>query len=216
MKNTKQSKNNKIPRNIIKLGGFKYFDTGIAADLPSTTSGAIVIPSLNIIPTGTDSKSRVGKKIRIFKIEYQIQLTRGVEINNDTSASNSKVALVLDNATRGSSPSFTDIFESGVFNTFINGANSNRFTILREFNTTLNNYGYWNTNVNQLNMLSFSQRHYGSMSCNIPILFSSTGTTGAVSQTIANCILLTFIGDNVKTALVQVGTAFRIYYIDDN
>jgi hypothetical protein len=215
MKKSNQ-KQNKIPRNIIKTGGFKYFDTGIVADVPSTTTGDIVIPSLNVIPTGTDSKTRVGKKIRVFKIEYQLQFTRGVETNNTTSASNSRLSIVLDNATRGSSPGFTDIFENGVFNTFINAQSTNRFTILKEFKTTLNNFGYYNTNTNQVNMLSYSHRYEGSFSCNIPILYSSTGTTGAVSQTVANCLLVTFIGDNVKTALVQVGTAFRIYFVDES
>jgi len=52
----------KIPRNIIKTGGYKYLDTGLSGDSASTTSGAITLASLNIIPTGTSAKTRVGKK----------------------------------------------------------------------------------------------------------------------------------------------------------
>lgn len=206
---------NKIPRNVIKTGDFKYLDTVLSADIPVTTSGAIVIPSLNIVPTGTISTTRVGKKIRVFKIEYMLQLTRGFVTNNSNSASNSRLTLVLDNATRGSGPSYTDIFEGGTFASFLNASNTNRFSVLKELLVTINNYQVFNGTTGQYVQFANTKYVKGSFSCNIPILYTSGGTTGAISQTIANCLLLTFIGDNAETALVQVGTAFRIYFTDD-
>lgn len=212
--NNKKNKDvNKIPRNILVTGDYKYLDTGIT-DTIATTSGAVVLSSLNVIPTGTTAQSRVGKRVRIFRIDYMVQVTRGVESNNTDTASNSRVVLFKDNATRGSSPTYTDIYESGNFNSFLNAQNSRRFEIIKECRFTLNNYAYWNTTTGQVNVLPSTKIKKGSIRCDIPILFSSTGTTGSVAQTIENCLLLTFIGDNVKSVLVSVGTAFRVYFVD--
>lgn len=216
--NNKQSNNNvtKIPRNIIKTGGFKYLDTGLGADVPATTSGALTLPSINIIPTGTNANSRVGKKVRIFRVDFRIQLTRGYESNSTVTSSTSKLCLVLDNATRGVSPAFTDIFESANINSFVNGTNSSRFSILKEWNTTINTLIVYYPTTSQFNAMAKSVVYTGTFKTNIPLLFSSTGTTGVIAQTVTNCLLLTFIGDNTSTSLVQIGTAFRVYFQDES
>jgi len=205
---------NKIPRNIIKTGGFKYIDNFLGGDLAATTIGAIAFPSLNIIPTGSDAKSRVGKKVRIFKVEYRLQLSRGFQSSSTVVACSSKVNIILDNATKGSSPVYADIFETGTINGFVNGTSTNRFTSLKLFKTEINTMFTYDT-FDVAQVIPKTVVHEGSFSVNIPILFSSTGSTGAITQTVANCLLVTFIGDNTSTSMVQAGTCFRIYYIDE-
>ncbi len=217
-KNKKNNGNNNyesVPRQLVSSGNFKYLDTGISADIPATTTGAVVIPSLNIVPTGTDAKTRTGKRIRIFKIDYRVQLTRGTENNNTVTACSSSLCLVKDNATKGSTPTFDTVFEASAINAFINGTNSTRFKILKRWDTTINTIVYWNSNTNQANCMAKTVVSQGTLSCNVPVLYTATGTTGAVAQTIENCLLVTFIGDNTSTTLVMAGTAFRIYYMDE-
>lgn len=215
-KSDNNKNNDKIPRNVLKTGGYKYLDTGLGGDVPSTTSGALTLPSLNIIPTGTNANTRVGKKVRIFRVDFRIQLSRGYEANTTVSACTSRVCLILDNATRGISPAFTDIFETANINSFVNATNSSRFSILKEWNTTINTLIIYNPGTSQFNTMAKTVVVTGSFKTNIPLLFSSTGTTGVVAQTVTNCLLLTFIGDNTSTSMVQAGTAFRVYFVDES
>ncbi len=213
MKKNNNQQTNRIPRQIIKSGDFKYLDTYVA-DTVSTTSGAVVIPSLNIVPTGTTAQTRVGKRIKIFRIDYMIQVNRGYETNNTDTASNSRVALIKDNATKGATPPFSDIYETTSINSFINAQNSRRFEIIKEFKFVHNNYGGYNQATSQPYVLPSTKLKKGTLNCDIPILFSSTGTTGAVTQTVENCLLVTFVGDNTKSVIINAGTVFRIYFVD--
>jgi len=160
-------------------------------------------------------KQGLVKKARIFKIDYRIQLTRGYQANNTVTSASAKVDLVLDNATRGSSPVYTDIFESGAINAFLNATNSSRFSVLKEWNSVINTLAIYNPGSSQFDCMAKTTVFQGTLRVNIPLLFSSTGTTGAVSDTVTNCLLIAFIGDNTSTTMTQAGTAFRVYYLDE-
>lgn len=91
------------------------------------TTGSIALVAT--VPQGTTVNSRVGKKI----------LWKGIQIRGQVSGDTTTLItvcaamLIYDKRPQGSLPAITDILNSATQNSFLNDANSARFTVLKRW-----------------------------------------------------------------------------------
>lgn len=91
------------------------------------TTGSIALVAT--VPQGTTVNSRVGKKI----------LWKGIQIRGQVSGDSTTLItvcaamLIYDKRPQGSLPAITDILNSATQNSFLNDANSARFTVLKRW-----------------------------------------------------------------------------------
>jgi len=179
----------------------KFFDTSLSF-LFDSTGEVPATGQLALVPAGTTASTRIGRVIRVTKIEIYGR------IENDTSIADNliRLCLVQDTQANGAAANYTDVFQTSTLETLGNQFNQDRFWIMEEWymavTATTNNAAVYNK---ALTPFSFC------MDVDIPIIYS--GTTGAITEIRSNNLFLTSI------ALEDDVTAFtgnaRLYYNDE-
>lgn len=181
----------------------KYFDTTINAVIRSSGEIPATGGQLLLIPQGTTTSTRIGRKIMICAI----QLNSVAYMDGTISDQIIRVCLFQDAQANGSAPSFTDVFSSNNLFSHPNPFNENRFQLLEDLYITLEattgspttTYSP-NYKIKRLDAPLYMEVDY-------------SGTTGALSEIRSNNLFLTVQGlsDN---ASVFTGI-FRVWYTDE-
>ncbi len=182
----------------------KFFDTVVAGTALATT-GIITSPSLNIVPQGTTESQRVGRKMIIKKIGMRFLL----QFNSSTTetADVVRIIVVLDKQANGAAFAITDVLETASEGSFNNMANKNRFTILMDRYESINKINDIGTNINE-----YTQSWSWFKSCDIPIEFDNSVTTGALTSQTSNNIAV--FGITLNSTTLSLGYTCRIRYYD--
>ncbi len=182
----------------------KFFDTVVAGTALATT-GVITSPSLNIVPQGTIESQRVGRKMVIKKIGIRFL----AQFNSGTaeSAEVLRIIVVLDRQANGATFAITDVLETASEGSFNNMANKNRFTILMDRYESINKTVDLGTNVNE-----HTQAWSWFKTCDIPIEYDNSATTGALTTQTSNNIAV--FGITLNSTTISLGYTCRIRYYD--
>jgi len=122
-----------------------------------------------------------------------------------------RVVVYLDKQCNGATAGVTDILESGDVDSFNNLANRSRFTILMDKVMGFDLQGGVATGA----AYSFGQRvkpFQWFKTCNIPIEFDNSATTGAITTIRSNNIGVLAVTD---AGLAETGYVCRIRYTDN-
>ncbi len=188
---------------------YKFLDTDIG--LTTIGTAGTVFGSINTIPQGDTETNRDGRRCVIksiwFKAHVQVpQLTAIPTVANDHE--NLTLYLIQDKQANGAFPSFADVFQQTVWDTFRNLENSQRFNIIWQrrfkFNPiTATDDGttiVWVYNHDILDIYT---------KVNIPLEFS-VGTTGVITTIKSNNLMLMGI---TEKGIAKVHGRFRIRFV---
>lgn len=187
-----------------------------------TDVGNIVYQSLNQVPVGTTSFTRIGKSITIKKIQGRMCLT--IPAVNPPAifwSDSYMIAIVLDTKTNQGNPpvSYLDVFAGAGIGYLNNLSNSKRFRVLKKFEGNFNS-GYpiftpsgttvTTGKVDQSKMLKFN------IKCNIPVNWNQNNVNGTLNDMTDNNIFIVGISKNGSVLISEDAgnTTCRIRYTD--
>ncbi len=188
-------------RGFVRVGGFygryanggelKFFDTTVAST-STLVAGAVISPSLVLIPQGVTESERVGRKCTIKAMYIQGQIisknTTTVTDADDTV----KILIFLDKQANGAAAAVTDLLETATVNSFNNLSNSSRFKTLKVVRMSLRATAATATST-------FNQQYdfACAVKLNLPIEYS--GVTGAIGEIRSNNIGILVISQDAKS-----------------
>lgn len=187
----------------------KFFDTTRAA-VAFSTAGTIANPSLNIVPEGNGESDRIGRKITITNIRVKGQSS----INSQTTSVGSTICRVMfyvDHQTNGAAATVTEILETGVYNSYRNLANQERFTILMDKSYPMNVLSATITSADVIATQQVAKPFAFSKKCNINVEYDNSATTGAITTQRSNNIGCLIIAEAATATLEYI---CRIRYTD--
>ncbi len=189
----------------------KFHDTDID-DAIVAAGGNIAADSVCKIPQGVTEKTRVGRKCTIKSIQwrYRMTLPENDAVGTPGSSDDLRVILYLDKQCNGATATVTGILESDNPHSFMNLAESGRFSILYDKVYSLNFMGGMASDgAGVVSQVRTSKEVQWSKKCNIPLEFSAT--TGAISEIRSNNIGLLLIG---QTGVVGFDSKMRLRFSD--
>jgi len=164
----------------------KFHDLDID-DTDIATGGTIAEDSCLTIAQGDGESERIGRKCTVKSINWRFQIVLDSASTPVSGTDVVRVILYQDKQTNGATAAVTDILESDDFQSFNNLANKSRFRTLMDRTYELNSSaaaGNGTTDLTapaQINDTFF-------MSCNIPIEYDNSATTGAIATMRSNNI----------------------------
>lgn len=176
-------------------------------DMAQTTFAANTTGTIALVATiaqGASENQRVGRKI-YFK---SIQCHGFLQSDTATTITNARYMLVYDAQPGASLPAITDILNTANYNSFLNDANKDRFTVLRDKKYALCGNITTPSTGKEIYAINFFQRLK-----NLPSTFNTT--TGAIGDITTGAIYCLSVGTTVAgTADGNFGLGFRVRYID--
>ena len=225
-KSKMQRRGGGIPRSIVvpgrtRVGGYygrfkgrsgvenKFLDTANTSGI--IPNGSLFMPSLNVIPQGDGESNRDGRKVTVKSVHYHLTAT---SLLASTVTSRVRVMVILDKQCNGAVISPGLILQTTQINSFRSMENIERFTILsdRIVDLPVSAVGSFDPATGITNQLvPTSKRVSFSKSCNIPVNFDNTATTGVIATIRSNnlCILAFSEAQNVT-----LGGYARIRFTD--
>lgn len=178
----------------------KFFDvTGTTTiDGTSSTSGSII--SLSNIAQGDDYNNRSGNSILLQSLLFRGKAT----IASTFKPTTIRVMLLIDNDQRGTDPTFTDIFETGVGTNITRPLNHNvgkRFNVLWDRVTSMDEF-------NQRRFLHTFRKFYGQH-------IKYQGTAGADASAYEGNLYLVLASDVATSDAPSFDYSVRLRYTDN-
>lgn len=185
----------------------KYSDQGISAGITATSAGTC----LSQIAEGSDNNNRIGRKITIRSVQYNLQIAASITDLSGSATENAdtiRVVCVWDKQSNGTTPAYVDVYSSTGVSTgaqqpfnlrFLD--NIERFQVLGSDLVNINSNG-----ANAVNV----QRY---IKCNIPVRF--TGTAGAVANIITGGIWLFYVDMNTGATYATISGFTRVSFADE-
>lgn len=178
-------------------GENKFFDTAVGQTASSTT-GAIFLDSICLIPQGVTESTRVGRKCTLRSISMRGQMILPSQTSKNTTTDRLRYIIYLDKQTNGATATVLGLLESTDVNSFRNLAESGRFKVLADNTIALNTLaGSGDGTTEDYGIVSrnfvFNKR------CNIPLEFSAT--TGAITELRSSNIGILFISESARANL---------------
>lgn len=173
---------------------------GYAAD----TTGSVTL--IATVAQGVSVNQRIGKKMR-WK---SMQIRGTVQANAASTVSGAAWMIIYDKKPQAALPAVVDILNTANCNSFLNDANSGRFTVLKRMdyslsgNTTTPATGNECEDVNEF--LNLKSRKFA----------GTATTTGAIGAIETGALYLVTVGDTaVGTGAATVALGFRTRFRDD-
>lgn len=188
-------------------GEKKFFDTTVTAN--TTTPGAVMAPSINLVAGGTGESQRIGRKMTIKSIHFRGHAILAAGTVATAAAESCRMLLVLDKQNNGAGYAAADLLNATVTDrSFLNLSNSQRFVILKDWYfsmSAVNTNGATPVNFTQLmKILKYNKK------CNIPIEFATAGAT--LADVRSNNLSVFLIGTDTSISILMQS---RIRYTDD-
>ncbi len=200
-----------IKRRLVSTGETKFKDT--AVDDGGVTAAGTIQGEVIAIAEGTDDDQRVGRKITLTKLQWRYTLTIVQTTDGNKTSDIVRVMVLLDKQCNGAVPTVAGakgIVLADTFDSFMQLANTNRFTILMN---------RWHTMSSMAGLGDGTTNEYGQNSkyfqwnkeVNIPVEYDSSVTTGAIASVRSNNIVIVTwsLGGNCNMV-----SAFRVRYTD--
>lgn len=219
---TKKSRTTiRVPRLLARTGGYagrfsgpnaelKFFDTAISFTIDATGE----VPAtgqLALIPQGVTESTRIGRSCTIRLIELRLTLI----YNPATAASLGDVSLisvVQDKQTNGAAATADLVYQStsALPNQFRNLENVDRFRVLKEMRHV------WNANAGVTTAYDLVVKRVACrIKCNIPMLYDSTASTGALGTIRTNNVFLLAGSYGASDDLISVSGNCRVRFSDE-
>ncbi|MFQ0997896.1 hypothetical protein [Gilliamella sp. CG33] len=171
------------------IGELKFHDVGFS-DAVIAATGAIIEDSVLTIAQGTTESTRIGRKVRVKSINWRFTLQLPTTATPAETADSIRIILYLDKQANGATATVTGILETAAFNAYRNLANTGRFVILMDRFYALNSQSGAGNPVGEQGInfgihrkeLSFNK------TCDIPIEYDNSFTTGVISTMRSNNI----------------------------
>jgi len=174
--------------------------TDVAVAVAANTTGAITL--LNGLVPGVGFSQRIGRKIKMMKLELNV--TNRVEPTTGIDQTQ-RCLVVLDRQADGTAPAITDILHAVTVDALTNFGNSSRFRVLLDKRLALsasaeaNSIRVWN----QFLMV------------NQPTWYN-TGTAGTVADIVSNSLYFVSIGSVAAGGTAgAVAGSIRLLYTDE-
>lgn len=190
----------------------KFFDNTLAANL-STTGAVITGGQLLTIPQGVAQSERIGRKLVVKKIVWNLTFVLNVTGAAATvGCDRMRLMLVQDKQCNGAAATYSTVADgvlsaNGV-DALRNLDNIGRFNILKNWDIPLNSTagvsGAWQ---------QYAVCETGSVTCNIPIEYDNSVTTGAITSIRSNNIFILGCCAATNSGVSVLGTV-RIRYTD--
>ncbi len=187
----------------------KFFDTTLGGTA-STTAGAIVNASLNIVPEGNGESDRIGRKITIHNIRMRGQLNLFASPAS-TSGTIVRVMVYQDMQTNGAAATVGDLLESANWRAYRNLANQSRFVVLLDKVMAISPQAATITSADVIATQNVARVFHFNKKCAIPIEFDNSATTGVITSQRSNNIGVLYIAE---AATVTLDYICRIRYTD--
>lgn len=189
----------------------KYFETSGAINIDTTA--AVDISSLNLIPTGTSTTTRVGRKIVVTEIDFQGYFNWATTMTaSNYTLGLCRIALVLDTQCNGASCTYQDVYDVSTSTPFAfrNMGNLQRFKVLKSWMMTPN-FGCVSFDATTITCPPQKMKFY--KKCTIPIEFAPTNVDGAITAIKTNNICVMAVSANGDDIHSMAGV-WRIKYDD--
>ncbi len=200
-------------RTILKSAGeLKFHDLDID-DAVVAVNGTIAEDSCVTIAEGNGEQERVGRRVTITKIQWKYDLILASTAVAANTSDSVRVILYQDRQCNGATATALNILKTDDFQSFNNLSNSKRFTILYTRTHQLScpsGSGRGSTDT-----LSFGENSLNvsmNKSCNIPIEYDSSVTTGAIASVRSNNIGVLLMG---KSGLCNFSSKMRLRFTDN-
>lgn len=186
----------------------KFFDTQLTIPFPITgaCSTSAATGNIHIIPQGDTESSREGRIIRIRSVQLRGVLTYAPAATA-TASTSVFLVLLMDSQCNGANPAITDVFTTNAMrDNMINLANNKRFKILKRFSFDFASTAGVSTAYNNVSRVLDYYK-----ACNVTITYDNSVTTGAITSTRQNSILMAY-GSDASASLVTFNGASRIRF----
>jgi len=167
-------------------GELKFHDLDID-DSVIASGGNITEDSVLTIAQGTTESTRIGRKLVVRQINWKFTVSLLSTSDPSDTSDTVRVILYLDKQTNGATAAVTDILETADYQSFKQLANKSRFTTLmdRTYSLTAQAGAFDGTN-DQFGEVRIDDSFY--KTCNIPIEYDNTFTTGVIGTMRSNNI----------------------------
>ena len=202
----KASRKTKAVRMVPYKPEMKFYDTGNAAGAIPAGPASVIVSSINLVVNGAGPSARIGRKIRVHKIEYAVSLlcNFAAPLATDTV----QFDLWLDRSANGTAPTPVQLYTAALVpgtNQYPNLFNEERFKRLH----TEEHIFQPQPSIGAASAQALYKME-GVVKCNYTIEF--TGSTGAVADIASNNLVPVYSSDNGYCALNAA--FYRIHYTD--
>lgn len=189
----------------VPTGEMKFVDTTFAS-AATTTAGAITNSSLNVIPQDNTESGRIGRKCVIKRVQLQGKLQLPASSTLNTSSDIVRIIVYQDKQTNGAAATVALLLEAANIFSFRNLENSGRFNILMDKKMTINAQGATGTSSSAATKPWSLYK-----SCNIPIEFDASASTGVITTMRSNNVGVMVISDDGRA---QIEYRARVRFSD--
>ncbi len=194
------------PNAEMKFKDFQLDDAVIA-------SGGTVTATIHTIAEGNGEQERVGRKVTIKKVgwRYKIELPESDAQATPAEGDTVRAIMFLDKQCNGATATVTDILETANWQSFNNLANKSRFRILMDRTHDLNYSGIASDGAGVVSQANVVENYSFYKTCNIPIEYDNSATTGVITSIRSNNIGVLMIS---KSGLASMISKIRTRYSD--
>lgn len=195
-------------RSLLRPGAELKFKDTVVNDAVVASTGTIEADSIHLIAQGTTESERIGRAIRIKKIQARFLVSIPSTSTPGETVDNVRIIVYKDKQANGAAATITGLLETAAYLSFNNLANSRRFQILLDKKVQVNcTSGAYDGTNDQFGSNSVYFEWY--KSCDIPVEYDST--VGAITEIRSDNIGVAYISAN---GFAAVGAQFRVRYDD--
>ncbi len=216
------SKRRKFTPGVDRTGGFYGRYAGRNAELKFhdvdfddviVAAGSTVTGTINIIPQGVKENERVGRKCTIKSINWVGTLTLPIRDAQGVPSEGDKLRIILylDKQANGAAATQADLLESNSTDSFRNLANSGRFQFLYDKVHVLNYPSLASDGAAVVSSNAFQKRLKFFKTCNIPIEYDNSASTGVLTTIRANNLGILLLGTD---STIGIESKFRLRFSD--
>lgn len=182
-------------------GEMKFFDTDISV---ANVANAFVaatnqVPTLHIIPQGDTQSTRDGRRVWLKSIHLKFTVTPGT-LTSDV-RNKFRWILYMDTQCNGAAITGAQLLQNFTVNGYRNIENTQRIKVIKDVSFTI-------PILSTLEDASVRQNERlvrYNKTCNIPIDWDSTASTGSLATTRSNCIGLIYVATSAADTMDVVG-----------
>ncbi len=186
----------------------KFFDVNVTETLVPTAG--VVRNSINLIPQGTTEITRIGRRIKIWKLDIRMYITLNATTNVSATTDAIRYVIYIDKQCNGATATVADIIETTAIKSFNNLANKGRFKVIMDRWTNISSTaGGYNGTALQFGQTERSKKYSFRFKKGIPIEFDDV--TGAITEIKSNNFGILQI---TERAVIDTNAKIRLRFTD--
>ncbi len=177
-------------------------------------AAATFSPNLCVVPQNATESGRVGRRIKIHRIDIRCRLSLPPSIARNNNASMVRVILYVDRQTNGLVAQSTDILQTNTIYSHYNLNSQGRFRFLYDRVFSLIGDHHWNGVVGELTSTSRERFFIIKKKLNLTIDYDDSFATGVLSTQRTNTLQMLFVLENATSTVVHFIAVSRLRYTD--